>query len=219
LQREYAGLSNNDPVIVYPGCFWRLPLPADRTALRQSWGIPEDALVLLFSGAFSQYTGAEWLIHALQIKPDLRVALQPLGVDSLTKFLLRNCRGSERMLIAERRLTWEESYASVAGADIGVSIYLHSGPQFRNMGTSSSRLCMFLSMGVPVIASRQPSFEFLERYDCGVLVENEQEFADAITFIQQRLAEMKANTVRCVREYIDTSSKYANLVLALKAVA
>src|SRR5262249_20354354 len=132
---------------------------------------------------------------------------------------LRCCRGSERMHIEGHRLSFQESYASVAGADIGMSIYLHSGPQFQNMGTSSTKLCMFLSMGLPVIASRQPSLEFLEQYDCGVLVENEHEFIEAIHFIRQRLPKMKANATRCAKEYIDTSSKYDNLVSALRHIA
>jgi glycosyltransferase involved in cell wall biosynthesis len=218
LQREYADLSDDHPVIVYPGCFRKLPLPGDRKALRQSWGMPENSLVLLASGQFNQHMGAEWLIHALQTIPDLCVAVQPLALDPFAKFLLQHCHGSERMHVEDHRLSWHESYASVAGADIGMSIYLHSGPQFQNMGTSSSRLCMFLSMGVPVIASRQPSFDFLERYGCGVLVQNEQEFVAAIPSIQQRLPEMKANAIRCAREFIDTSTKYKNLVSALKAV-
>jgi hypothetical protein len=219
LQRTYANLSSHHPVVVYPGCFRQLPSPADRRAVRQSWGMPENALVLLASGHFGQDTGAEWLIHALQVQPDLRVALQPVGVDPFARFLLRCCRGSERMHIEDHRISFQESYASVVGADIGMSIYLNSGPQFQNMGTSSSKLCMFLSMGVPVIASRQPSFQFLERYDCGVLVDNEQEFIEAIHFIRQRLAKMKANATRCAKDYIDTSSKYDNLVSALRAIA
>ena len=123
------------------------------------------------------------------------------------------------MYIEEQVITWEEAYASVAGADIGMSIYLHTGPQFQNMGISSSKLCMYLSMGIPVIANKQPSFDFVEQYNCGVLVNDEREFVDAINFIQQRLTEMKANAIRCSREYIDTPAKYANLLSGLKAIA
>ena len=122
------------------------------------------------------------------------------------------------MYIQDHLLTWQEVYASVAGADIGMSVYTHSAPEFQNMGISSNRLCMFLSMGIPVIASQQASFEFLERYHCGVLVKNEHEFIEAIDFVRQRLPEMKANATRCAKEYIDTSGKYANLVSALRAI-
>ena len=219
LQREYAGLSSDHPVIVYPGCFRTLPLAGNRKDLRRSWGIPENVLVLLHSGQFNSNAGAEWLVHALQAKPDLHIVLQPGSADRLSKFLLRHCHGSERMYIEEQVITWEEAYASVAGADIGMSIYLHTGPQFQNMGISSSKLCMYLSMGIPVIANKQPSFDFVEQYNCGVLVNDEREFVDAINFIQQRLTEMKANAIRCSREYIDTPAKYANLLSGLKAIA
>ena len=218
LQREYAGLSSDTPVIVYPGCFRQPPTPADRAALRKAWGIPIDSLVVVSSGGFNSLSGAEWLLKALQIKPDLYVVLQPAAVDQFTRFLLRNCRGSERMYVEEGHLSWDASWASMAGADIGTAIYFHTGPQFQNMGISSNRLCMFLSMGIPVIASRQPSFEFLEKYECGVLVENEQEFVDAIECIQKRLPEMKANALCCAREYIDAPAKYRHLLAALEAI-
>ena len=35
-----------------------------------------------------------------------------------------------------------------------------------------------------IIASRQPSFEFIEEYDCGILVDNEDEFIKAIDSIR-----------------------------------
>ena len=82
----------------------------------------------------------------------------------------------------------------------------------------SNRLCMFLSMGVPVIVSRQQSFEFLEKYDCGVLVNTEREFVDAISTIQKKLPTMKENALRCAREYIDVAGKYKRLVSALSNV-
>ncbi len=106
----------------------------------------------------------------------------------------------------------------MAGVDIGTVIYHHDGPQFQNMGTSSARLCMFLTMGVPVIASRQESFEFIEKYDCGVLVENEQQFIDAIDLVKNRLTQMKTNATRCALEYINAPQKYRDLVSALNSI-
>jgi len=220
LQRDYAGLSDDVPVIVYPNCLRQLPLPADRKTVRQSWGMPEDALIVLSSGQLNLTAGADWLIRALETKQDVHVALQsPVVWDPYIRFLLGQCRGSERMYIQDHTLTWQEVYASVAGADIGMSVYTNPAPQFQHMGISSNRLCTLLSMGVPVIASQQPSFEFLEQYRCGVLVRNEHEFIEAIDFIRQHLAEMKANAIRCAKEYIDTPGKYANLVSALRAIA
>ena len=219
LQREYVDLPPTHRIIVYPGCFLEPPAPGDPGQLRREWQIPSESLVLAASGGFNSLAGAEWLIKALQNKPDLYAVLQPAGVESLTRFLMKNCRGGDRLYIEPNYLSWHESWASMAAVDIGMVIYFHTGPQFQNMGISSNRLCMFLSMGVPVIASRQSSFEFLEKYECGVLAESEREFIDAIGFIQQRLPQMKTNARRCAREYIDAPGKYRTLVAALESIS
>lgn len=214
--REYIGLSDSQPVIVYPGCFREPPPPADRAALRKAWGFPSDGLVITSSGGFNSDTGGEWLINAVQARSDLYLLIQPLGLDRLSRFLISQCRASERICVDDQRLGYRGTWATMAGVDIGMVFYFHPGPQFGNMGVSSNRLCMFLSMGVPVIASRQPSFEFLEQYECGVLVEDENEVVDAISAIEKRLPEMKTNALRCVREYIDPAGKYEGLKAALK---
>jgi len=76
-------------------------------------------------------------------------------------------------------------------------------------------LCMFLAMGVPIIASRQPSFRFVEEYDCGVLVDSAGEFVAAIDTIRPRMPQMRENALRCAREYIDAPGKYRALVEAV----
>jgi glycosyltransferase involved in cell wall biosynthesis len=85
------------------------------------------------------------------------------------------------------------------------------------MGISSNRLCMFLAMGVPVIASRQPSFRFLETYDCGVLVDSYQEFRQAIASIGSRLPQMRENCRRCLQDYIMPPDRYPGLRQAIAA--
>ena len=214
LQRKYAGLSEKHKIIVYPGCFRELPAPGDREALRAKWGIPADALTIAFSGGLSVYSGFPWMMKALELKPEAYLVLQVANSDPL----LEQARNKERIYIEPQRLGWRESWSTMSAVDIGTAIYHHSGPQFQNMSTSSNRICMFLSMGVPVIASRQPSFAFLEKYDCGVLVGNEEEFIKAIGHIQARLSQMKENARRCAREYIDAPGKYRQLVESLREV-
>lgn len=209
IQRQYAGLPAEDPVIVYPGCFRKPPPPMDRFVVRRTRGLPDEALVVCYSGLFSKDNGGLWLAKAISDAPrDVWFWGQLVGQDALARGLLKSMRGSERLVLENDRLSWADAWASMGGADIGVVVYLQDAPQFRHMGTASNRLCMFLAMGVPVIASRQPSFEFVEQYDCGVLVENEDEFVAAIGRIAARLGDMKANSLRCAREYIDAPGKF-----------
>ena len=215
LQREYAHISPDRDILVYPACFRETPSPSDRGRLRKEWGIPEDALLLAASGGFNLTAGADWLVHAVQRDCSLYAAVQPLNLDPFSRFLLAHVQGHERIHVAERQLAWREAWASAAAFDIGMAVYRNPAPQFQNMGISSNRLCMFLAMGVPVIGNRQPSFKFIEDYDCGVLVDSREEFVAAVQIIRKRLREMKANALRCAREYIDAPARYEQLLRAI----
>lgn len=215
LLRDYAGIPAEGDILVYPGCFREPPVPADRAMLRREWGIPEDALLLAASGGFNLSGGADWLLQSVMQDASLYAAIQPLGLDPFARFLLNHIEGRERIHVEERRLDWRDAWASAAAFDIGLAIYHNPAPQFQNMGISSNRLCMFLAMGVPVIGNKQPSYRFIEDYDCGVLVESPEEFVAAIGLIRSRLDEMKANALRCTREYIKAPARYGDLTQAI----
>jgi glycosyltransferase involved in cell wall biosynthesis len=217
LQREYAGLAMSHPFAVYPGCFRHPPAPLDRALVRQARGIPAGAFVVGFSGNFNTTTGAPWAVELLARRDDLYVWGQLQVTDRLVKELLPYLRNSERLITEPRRLSWKEAWESIGAADVGLALYLHDGPQFRNMGTSSNRLCMFLAMGVPVIATRQPSFQFVEDYGCGVLVDDAAGLVEAVDAVRSRREQMAAAAVRCAREYIDAPSRYEALYETLRA--
>src|SRR5262249_21351221 len=194
----------------YPSAYRCPPPPVDRKLQRETWGVPEDALVIGASGGFNLTAGVDWLIDALRV-PGRHAVIQPLGADPLALFLLRRLEMNSRIYVQERRLDWRTAWAQAAAMDIGVAIYNNPAPQFQHMGTSSNRLCMFLAMGVPVIASRQDSFQFLEKFDCGILVEDSKTFSAAIDRIHDRLAEMRKNAFRCWKEYIKAPERYIQL--------
>jgi glycosyltransferase involved in cell wall biosynthesis len=220
LLREYAGLAADANVVVYPGCFHQPPKPDPefRRALRRRWGLGEDDLVIASSGAFNLTAGADWLVQALQEEPGLQAVIQPLAVSPLCLFLLRRLGLEGRLYLQEERLGWQEAWRSAVGLDIGLAIYTNPAPQFQHMGTSSNRLCMFLAMGVPVIATRQRSFRFIEDYDCGVLVENYDQFLAAIRYIGAHLPAMRENCHRCFHEYIMPPDRYPRLLEAIASL-
>jgi glycosyltransferase involved in cell wall biosynthesis len=217
---EYAELPNADRVVVYPSCFVELPAPGDRAALRREWGIPEEALLIGISGVFNDNSGADWILNAFCSNQDLWLAVQSPQLTKLDRTLFNHVQGRDRLFLGSsiRSATWQEPWGQAAAADIGCAIYLHDGPQFQNMGIASNRLCMYLSMGVPVIASRQDSFRFLEEFDCGRMVFDAWEFAAAADEIAARLPQMRANALRCTREYIRAPERYAAMKEAISAL-
>jgi glycosyltransferase involved in cell wall biosynthesis len=216
LQRSYAGLTRKHLVTVYPGGYRDPPTPVDHHQQRLKWGMRDASIVIGSSGGFNLSAGADWLIEALETIPDLCAVLQPLAVGPLSRFLLRHLAMRDRIYIEPERLDWRDAWSQAAAIDIGMAVYKNTASQFQLMGTSSNRLCMFLAMGVPVIASRQDSFKFLEEYQCGVLVDDSAGFVAAIREIRARLPEMKANARSCWHEYVATEHRYNELVFALR---
>lgn len=96
-------------------------------------------------------------------------------------------------------------------------IYLQDAPQFQHMGIASNRLCMFLAMGVPVIASRQPSFSFIEDFNCGVLVSDSTEFTAALQKVRANLQAMREGAVRAWNEYVRSNARYGDVLAAMRA--
>ena len=59
LQRQYAGLSETQEVIVYPGCFLQPPKASGRTQVLLESNIGDDKLVLGFSGFCALQNGID----------------------------------------------------------------------------------------------------------------------------------------------------------------
>lgn len=216
LLSDYLDLKTTDSITVYPGCFRNPPAAADRDQMRRKWNIKGQNLAVADSGVFYYEHSALWLIEALLNRDDVNLVIQPLNTDPLSRYLLTKIKGADRIYMEPNRIEWRDAWSQMGAVDIGVAVYRQNGPQFQNMGISSNRLCMFLAMGVPVIASKQPSFEFLEKYDCGVMVENAREFIDAIDYIKPRLAQMRQNALNCTAEYIRAEPSYRALVENLR---
>ena len=207
LLRDYAKLPYG-PIIVYPGCFRQPPPAIDVAAYRASRGVPSDGLVLGASGNISVLLGMDWLLDSMSALPFCYASVQPVNIDPFVRYLLQQSRVSDRILTESQRLSWHDAWAQAPFCDIGLAIYRNQGPQFQQMGISSNRLCMFLAMGVPVIATRQPSFQFLLDYDCGMLVDSSEEFTAAVEHMRPRLQQMKQNALRCAREYIAADKRF-----------
>jgi len=219
LLKDYAKLRRTDQIIVYPGCYVKRPKQeVDKSSIKESWGFPRDALVIGSSGGFNLTAGADWLLAAVRELSNVFAVIQPLGVSPLSMVLMERLEINNRLFIQKKRLGWYDAWKNAIGFDIGLSIYTNPAPQFQNMGISSNRLCMFIAMGIPVIASNQISFNFLEEFDCGILVSSYEEFTLAIREIQQKQLVMKENCEKCFHDYIQSRTRYEKIVKLIQTI-
>ncbi|HYC59650.1 MAG TPA: hypothetical protein VEK79_08785 [Thermoanaerobaculia bacterium] len=199
LQREYASLPADHEFVQYPCCY---PTPYDgrsRSAAREALGFHADDFVVSATGTFSQWNGAHWLVR-LVYDSDIRALIQTAGVrDPVLDALLATLDGT---VYAPERVGWRESAEITVAADVAATLYLSHFPQFQVMGVSSQKLCTALWLGIPVIATRQESFRFIEQYRCGELIESDAELAPAVARIRANREEYAANATRAVRDSI-----------------
>lgn len=199
LQREYASLPATHEFVQYPCCYAGPYTGRTRAEARQILGIAEDDFVLSSTGAFTQSNGADWIVRLLDDRR-VRALIQTAGRgDAVVDTLLERLPGA---IYRPQRLEFRESCELTVAADAGAIFYLSRKPQFQAMGVSSSKLCTSLWLGMPVIALRQPSFEFLENYGCGVLISDGSELPAAIDRIRADQTTYSQRAAVAVREYI-----------------
>ena len=101
-------------------------------------------------------------------------------------------------------------------ADAGFVGYRHDGPQFQNMGVSSTRLCMYLQCGLPVIALKQDSFQFLQEFNCGVLITAEDAIPEAVSALRANQVAMSHRSREAIQEVGQMASRYAQILNAVR---
>jgi glycosyltransferase involved in cell wall biosynthesis len=199
LQREYAGLPSSHEFIQYPCCYADPYAGPSHAEARRGLGVGDDDFLLSCTGSFTSWNGAQWIVP-LACRDGLRVLVQTAGArEPVIDALLAR---SDGILHRPERLGFREAAELTVAADASFVGYLSPFPQFRFMGVSSQKLCTSLWLGVPVIATRQESFAFVEDLGCGVLIDAEEELPAAIARIRHDREGYAARAKAAVAAYI-----------------
>lgn len=90
----------------------------------------------------------------------------------------------------------------VSSAHVGVALYSEKDLGYRAtyMGVAAGKIGNYLKCGLPVIATRLPSLQYLEDFRCGVLIDHESEIQTALRYIDNNYEEYRHNALRCYQE-------------------
>jgi glycosyltransferase involved in cell wall biosynthesis len=220
LQREYAGLRGHHRFVSYPCCYVDPYRGRSREEARRALGIADDELVLSFTGHLIEGNGAHLMIRLLdRTGPKVRVLVQTGGrPDVVTDALMRRLEHDGRVIYLPDRVAWSEAPQITIAADASFVFYVTSMPDFQNLGTSSTKLCTSLWIGVPAIATWQPSFAFVNEMQCGVTFNREEELDAAIEQLRGNRERFAANTGRAVAEHIRPAEHLRDLEDALRSL-
>lgn len=90
----------------------------------------------------------------------------------------------------------------ISSADVGLALYSEEELGYRAtlMGLAAGKIGNYLKCGLPIIATRLPSLQYIEDYQCGVLINSESEIEEAIQLITSNRSVFSENAYRCYRE-------------------
>lgn len=110
---------------------------------------------------------------------------------------------SENVFFSRQPLPPDALDQAVSSAHIGLALYDANSVNHRLIGTASGKIPLYMKNGLPVIATYQPSFEWIEKEGCGVLVRGISEIEAAVDKIRERYAEMSSSVIRLYGERLD----------------
>lgn len=90
----------------------------------------------------------------------------------------------------------------VSSAYIGVALYSLNLLSYRAtyMGLAAGKIGNYLKCGLPVIATKLPSLNYIEEYQCGILINTLDEFPNAVSKINTTYDRYSMNAHRCYKE-------------------
>jgi len=218
LQREYAGVDARHRFLPYPSCYAFPYAGRSRDEVRHSLGIADDELIVSYTGELTPAdVAAHWVVRSIdRLPPNTRVLLQPGRqpapvIDALISRI-------DRVIYKPERLSWLGAAELTNAADVALVFYRSPVPEFTNMGVSSQKLGTSLWLGIPVVATTQPSFAFIREFGCGELIDSDDEIVPAVERIAADRARYAANARRAVDEYVRPADKLRDLTAAFAEV-
>ena len=178
------------------------PGPAERLASRyypDMLGIPASARILLHAGSL-WWSAANELIESAQSWTDDWVVV----FQGRLAAPRNGWRDTSHVRLTEQMLPASLLDYATSSASIGLALYDASKVNNRLMSTASGKLSLYMKNALPVIATDQSGFAWLEREQCGVCVSSVQEIpaaADRIWLDYDRYAQN-------VRRYYDASLEF-----------
>lgn len=109
------------------------------------------------------------------------------------------------MAFSQEPVGTDELDKLVSSAHVGVALYSEKDLGYRAtyMGVAAGKIGNYLKCGLPVIATRLPSLQYLEDFYCGILIDHESEIQTALQCIDKNYLEYRQNALHCYRELWD----------------
>jgi hypothetical protein len=86
------------------------------------------------------------------------------------------------------------------------------------MGTASGKITLYMKNMLPVIATANPSFDWIEREGCGVLVKDLRDIGAAVDHIRNHYDDYVRNVKRFYDDTLDFTKRFASVCTLMNHV-
>lgn len=212
LNKEYIALPN----IPYP------QHPVKAIDWRNQLDLPENAIPFLHAGSVADWAQVPELLSSVPYWPENTVLI----IHSRSSQGLKDYRHSLSHLDLPGRVYWSMSSLDEASLNSLVhfcaasfALYRNTGPNIDLAGFSSGKLMRSIAYEKPVIASRLSSFNFIEDFNLGVLVDHPVEIPTAIREIIANSTTFTRNCSAFCRDKVSFKKSWADFFAKLKATS
>jgi len=217
LHNQYK-VPQNKIVVIENGANTDLFKPMDTLEARTKLNLNQSGHYVCFVGSLVQWQGVEYLIRAapliLESYPDTRFLIVGDGPMKQELIELAEQVGVSNRMIFTGMVPYQKIPLYINTSDVCV---LPKKPM--GSGYSPLKLCEYMACGKPVAATRTDSFEILEEFNTGVLMnpENPSEFAQAIIKLLQNL-ELRVHMGENGRKYVVENQSWESVAKKVEEV-
>ncbi len=166
---------------------------------RKQFNLSKQNTIVLHSG------GLQWKLiqdlPSINLDADTKLILQARMKNDL-KFT------SSAILISDTYIAYEDLISYTKDADIGLLLYDENDPEEKRNGNTAGKLGLYLGAGLPIIGCNLKEFEWLEKENCGVRIENLSQLNEAVNKIKSNYNLYAANSKRIFENKFEYLKQY-----------
>lgn len=169
--------------------------------LRKKLNISDNDIIILHSGGLGKWFRSKELAESTKtwdnnIKLVFHTSHKLKGDSYFESIYNKNYKN---IIFSLEPVSTYELDSLVSSADIGIALYSKSklGYRAEYMGLAAGKIGNYLKCGIPVIASRLTSLSYIEDFQCGILIDCENDILNAIKIITSDINFYKNNAYLC----------------------
>jgi len=181
--------------------------------LRERFNISENETIVLHSGTFAEFTCAYELLDGVPVWPEgfvlvIHTRYKPGKFDSPIRAVRKTVRSN--VFLSADPLAPDDYDKLVASADIGLVLYKPVPPSpyeqknIQTIGLSSGKFAYYMKYGLPVISTKQKTFDqLLDEYKFGENIDSFEEMPRALRRVYSNYEYCSAEAQRLFSEKLD----------------